>query len=200
MPHWINLSFYSTNKKVGHSNFIPRIKLPPKKPLQVTNQDNVKPKLIQEEEILPNSVFDYDAYDAQVFQLPTVPSARYEIVKLPISYLSFLFSLKIYIVIIIIIFFCSEVKTVGKLVYKKGSVAVDGPDPHKLTRKLSDPDIHHLVSGSPTASPIMSGSVHSTSLSIPIGSPSICSMRQCMLNVLIVKYEYIFISYYNFLF
>lgn len=31
MPHWINLSFYSTNKKVAYSNFIPRIKLPPRK-------------------------------------------------------------------------------------------------------------------------------------------------------------------------
>lgn len=31
MPHWINLSFYSTNKKVAYSTFIPRIKLPPKK-------------------------------------------------------------------------------------------------------------------------------------------------------------------------
>lgn len=30
MPHWINLSFYSTNKKVAYSNFIPRIKLPPR--------------------------------------------------------------------------------------------------------------------------------------------------------------------------
>lgn len=29
MPHWINLSFYSTNKKVAYSTFIPRIKLPP---------------------------------------------------------------------------------------------------------------------------------------------------------------------------
>lgn len=31
MPHWINLSFYSTNKKVAYSTFIPRIKLPPLK-------------------------------------------------------------------------------------------------------------------------------------------------------------------------
>lgn len=77
MPHWINLSFYSTNKKVGHSNFTPRIKLPPKRPLAVADPDLPKSgKLIQEEEILPNSVFDYDAYDAQVFQLPMVPSTR----------------------------------------------------------------------------------------------------------------------------
>lgn len=78
MPHWINLSFYSTNKKVSHSNFTPRIKLPPKRELPILGSDQtiVKSKLIQDEEILPNSVFDYDAYDAQVFQLPTVPSAR----------------------------------------------------------------------------------------------------------------------------
>lgn len=29
LPHWINLSFYSTNKKVAYSTFIPRIKLNP---------------------------------------------------------------------------------------------------------------------------------------------------------------------------
>ena len=76
MPHWINLSFYSTNKKIGHSNFTPRIKLPPKKPSPIIAQDLVKQKLIQDEETLPNSVFDYDAYDAQVFQLPTFPASR----------------------------------------------------------------------------------------------------------------------------
>lgn len=78
MPHWINLSFYSTNKKVAHSNFTPRIKLPPKRIVPVVSAEHglVKSKLIQDEESLPNSVFDYDAYDAQIFQLPTVPSAR----------------------------------------------------------------------------------------------------------------------------
>nr|CAI5845585.1 unnamed protein product [Callosobruchus analis] len=32
MPHWINLSFYSTNKKIPYSSFVPRIKLPPPLP------------------------------------------------------------------------------------------------------------------------------------------------------------------------
>lgn len=29
MPHWINLSFYSSSKRVGYSTFIPRIKMAP---------------------------------------------------------------------------------------------------------------------------------------------------------------------------
>ena len=29
MPHWINLSFYTTQRKIGYSSFVPRIKLPP---------------------------------------------------------------------------------------------------------------------------------------------------------------------------
>jgi hypothetical protein len=76
-------SFYSTNKKVAYSTFIPRIKLPPKRtkpspaynggPLQASTG---KSKLIQEDECMPNSLFDYDAYDAQVFQLPPVHATR----------------------------------------------------------------------------------------------------------------------------
>lgn len=74
-------SFYSTNKKVAYSTFIPRIKLPPKRtkpspayysgPLQAS-----KSKLIQEDECMPNSLFDYDAYDEKVFQLPPVHTTR----------------------------------------------------------------------------------------------------------------------------
>jgi hypothetical protein len=74
-------SFYSTNKKVAYSTFIPRIKLPPKrtKPLPACNGGPLqasKSKLIQEDECMPNSLFDYDAYDAQVFQLPPVHTTR----------------------------------------------------------------------------------------------------------------------------
>ncbi|KOB71213.1 DEP domain-containing protein 5 [Operophtera brumata] len=68
MPHWINLSFYSTNKKVAYSNFIPRIKLPPRKsqePLRKMYEDEKKGKLMKEDEYMHNSIFDYDAYDAQ---------------------------------------------------------------------------------------------------------------------------------------
>nr|XP_045624645.1 GATOR complex protein Iml1-like isoform X2 [Procambarus clarkii] len=76
MPHtWINLSFYSAKKKVGYGTFVPRIKLPPEKPKTLKRErfDALgKPcmKPVQET-ALPNSIFDYDAYDAQVFKLPT---------------------------------------------------------------------------------------------------------------------------------
>lgn len=78
MPHWINLSFYSTNKKIAYSNFIPRIKLPP---VDIETNSNSEPKedaaLLQEEECIHNSqFFDYDAYDAQVFTLPAVHETR----------------------------------------------------------------------------------------------------------------------------
>ncbi|XP_069956473.1 GATOR complex protein Iml1-like isoform X3 [Cherax quadricarinatus] len=76
MPHtWINLSFYSAKKKVGYGTFVPRIKLPPEK-LKTVKREKFdalsKPcmKPVQET-ALPNSIFDYDAYDAQVFKLPT---------------------------------------------------------------------------------------------------------------------------------
>ncbi|KAJ6644516.1 GATOR complex protein Iml1 [Pseudolycoriella hygida] len=76
MPHWINLSFYSTNKKVAYSTFIPRIKLPPlnSKKNSDENKDNKKFKLnddTQQQEYIHNSLFDYDAYDAQIFTIPS---------------------------------------------------------------------------------------------------------------------------------
>lgn len=84
MPHWINLSFYSTNKKVAYSTFIPRIKLPPLvQPQPVTNggehtddtdqQQQLATKLsgnTPATEYIHNSLFDYDAYDAQIFTIP----------------------------------------------------------------------------------------------------------------------------------
>ncbi|KAL1140271.1 hypothetical protein AAG570_000203, partial [Ranatra chinensis] len=80
MPHWINLSFYSSNKKVAYSNFIPRIKLPPRrsKPHQINSASNsVRTKtLYEDEEPFANSVVDYDAYDAQVFALPTAHTSK----------------------------------------------------------------------------------------------------------------------------
>lgn len=73
MPHWMNLSFYSTNKKVSYSNFIPRIKLPPPLPTNgCQKKDSPKTKLVAHEECIHNSFFDYDAYDAQIFQMPPV--------------------------------------------------------------------------------------------------------------------------------
>ncbi|KAK3862519.1 hypothetical protein Pcinc_031625, partial [Petrolisthes cinctipes] len=99
MPHtWINLSFYSTKKKIGYGSFVPRIKLPPERPgvrrgggerqdVGISsssggggggsNGNNTTKPCVHlaptttQETALPNSIFDYDAYDAQVFKLPT---------------------------------------------------------------------------------------------------------------------------------
>ncbi|EFN67807.1 DEP domain-containing protein 5 [Camponotus floridanus] len=79
MPHWINLSFYSTNKKIPHSTFIPRIKLPQRVSKHPDNEKlHCKARLLQEDprECLHNTLFDYDAYDAQVFQSPIVATSR----------------------------------------------------------------------------------------------------------------------------
>lgn len=70
MPHWINLSFYSTNKKIAYSNFVPRIKLPPPLPDGDVKKDSPRSKLLPEDEYIHNSFFDYDAYDAKIFQMP----------------------------------------------------------------------------------------------------------------------------------
>ncbi|XP_052847197.1 GATOR complex protein Iml1 isoform X3 [Drosophila gunungcola] len=78
LPHWINLSFYSTNKKIAYSSFIPRIKLP-LFGSQLTLYDDAGEGGEGEEneshflscnqsEYKHNSLFDYDAYDEQIFQ------------------------------------------------------------------------------------------------------------------------------------
>lgn len=77
---------------MAYSNFVPRIKLPPRR-VRTRSQssqsqsalgDTVAPpttpttskaKLV-DEEYFPESPFDYDAYDRQVFQLPTVHTTR----------------------------------------------------------------------------------------------------------------------------
>ncbi|XP_026277578.1 GATOR complex protein Iml1 isoform X3 [Frankliniella occidentalis] len=148
MPHWINLSFYSTNKKVAYSNFVPRIKLPPRTksvrtrshssqsqcaPGEVaalpTTPTTPKTKLV-DEEFFPESPFDYDAYDRQVFQMPTVHTTR----------------------------FSRQLQRASSR-HKKGSVTLDGgvsvsitgPGmqhlPKSIRRKISDPDIHHMNNG-----------------------------------------------------
>ncbi|KAK9511936.1 hypothetical protein O3M35_000495 [Rhynocoris fuscipes] len=75
MPHWINLSFYSSNKRVAYSDFIPRIKLPPKRnnisARSVSTDESVRSKTVQEDED-PLAMVDYDAYDSQVFTVPAV--------------------------------------------------------------------------------------------------------------------------------
>ncbi|XP_067645950.1 GATOR complex protein Iml1 isoform X6 [Eurosta solidaginis] len=74
LPHWINLSFYSTNKKVAYSNFIPRIKLPPTVANVSFNEEERESEKYflscDQSEYIHNSLFDYDAYDEQIFQPP----------------------------------------------------------------------------------------------------------------------------------
>lgn len=83
MPHWINLSFYSTNKKVAYSSFIPRIKLPPLRSpsdKEDENKENQRQKFSvdsHQSEYIHNSLFDYDAYDAQIFTLPSIHGTWY---------------------------------------------------------------------------------------------------------------------------
>ncbi|XP_043477241.1 GATOR complex protein Iml1 isoform X9 [Leptopilina heterotoma] len=126
MPHWINLSFYSTNKKIPHSTFIPRIKLPPK----VSKQPNENEKLMTKKllhqdskECLHNTLFDYDAYDAQVFQLPPIHTSRNEN-----------------------IFYFNSLQRVSNRTKKTSVACLETPNnlqALKLKRKMSDPDIHH---------------------------------------------------------
>lgn len=117
MPHWINLSFYSTNKKVAYSNFIPRIKLPPRKsqePLKKMYEDEHRGKLLKEDDY--NSIFDYDAYDAKVFQLPLAHSM------------------------------CVQKVTRSKKTSVAGLEGISRRSPPTSSlhhRKMSDPDIHH---------------------------------------------------------
>lgn len=149
MPHWINLSFYSTNKKISNSTFIPRIKLPQRvtKPCNENSNGKIpkdKAKLLQEEarEPLHNSFFDYDAYDAQVFQLPPHhtsslqrPSARTK---------------KTSVV-------CMETHNNAQAL-------------KLLKRKMSDPDIHFPLTDH--SSPLKPLASNSTSRSAAISIPS----------------------------
>ncbi|XP_029671147.1 GATOR complex protein Iml1 isoform X5 [Formica exsecta] len=119
MPHWINLSFYSTNKKIPHSTFIPRIKLPQKVSKHPADNEKLhcKARLLQEDprECLHNTLFDYDAYDAQVFQLPIVTTSSVQRITTRTKKTSVA---------------CLETHNNGHLL-------------KLLKRKMSDPDIHH---------------------------------------------------------
>ncbi|XP_011699595.1 PREDICTED: DEP domain-containing protein 5 isoform X9 [Wasmannia auropunctata] len=119
MPHWINLSFYSTNKKIPYSTFIPRIKLPQKMSKHIMDNGKLhcKTRLLQEDprECLHNTLFDYDAYDAQVFQLPTVHTSSVQRINTRRKKTSVV---------------CLETHNNGHLL-------------KLLKRKMSDPDIHH---------------------------------------------------------
>ncbi|KAK9890698.1 hypothetical protein WA026_012049 [Henosepilachna vigintioctopunctata] len=120
MPHWINLSFYSTNKKIPYSSFIPRIKLPP-----ISN--SIKKKPVTEDEYIHNSFFDYDAYDAQIFQMPPAHSVHeMHAVQNKLSH--------------------RYKKTSGSL--------LSGQEVAKSKRKLSDPDIQPKANSNARSEPI----------------------------------------------
>ncbi|KAK9298141.1 hypothetical protein QLX08_008454 [Tetragonisca angustula] len=147
MPHWINLSFYSTNKKIPYSTFIPRIKLPQRVSKQSMESGKLqcKSKLLQEDpnECLHNTLFDYDAYDAQVFQLPSVHTSSLQRVT---------------------------TRT------KKTSVASMETHNNAhilklLKRKMSDPDIHHP----PPESHSPPAATRSAAISIPSRTDDIAS-------------------------
>ncbi|XP_043673344.1 GATOR complex protein Iml1 isoform X9 [Vespula pensylvanica] len=141
MPHWINLSFYSTNKKIPYSTFIPRIKLPQKvsKHSMDNGRLNCKTKLLQEDprECLHNSLFDYDAYDAQVFQLPHVHTS-------------------------------SSLQRVTTRTKKTSVACIETHNNAHilklLKRKMSDPDIHHPP---PETHALIPAAGRSAAISIP---------------------------------
>ena len=69
MPHWINLSFYTTNRKIGYSSFQPRIKLPPLR-YGTLEEARVGCHIPRQAAPPPESPFGQDEHDAQVFVLP----------------------------------------------------------------------------------------------------------------------------------
>ena len=69
MPHWINLSFYTTPRKLGYSSFVPRIKLPPLRD-QARGAEAARVLVCHfppSDAPLPTSAFGYDEHDAAVF-------------------------------------------------------------------------------------------------------------------------------------
>ncbi|GAB0089616.1 GATOR complex protein Iml1 [Sergentomyia squamirostris] len=129
MPHWINLSFYSTNKKVAYSSFIPRIKLPPLRPDDDRGEDeeNQMLKFLPDNnnEYIHNSLFDYDAYDAQIFQIPPAQGTC-SLQRPPRTKKTSVPSLE------------------GYLATANNEWLSTSPR-QTIRRKMSDPDIHHGV-------------------------------------------------------
>lgn len=161
MPHWINLSFYSTNKKVAYSTFIPRIKLPPliKKSDDAYNEAMMK-KLKEEinffddtnPEYIHNSLYDYDAYDAQVFAHPSHGNSSLQ--RTPRTKKTSAPSLD---------GFANYSMSVTSA--KEWDFPVSTPKSHR--RKMSDPDIHHTSYNNiyETSSPTLKESVSQSALS-----------------------------------
>lgn len=176
MPHWINLSFYSTNKKVAYSTFIPRIKLPPLIKRNEETVDLVQMKKLKEEigffddantEYIHNSLFDYDAYDAQVFALPSHGTSSLQ--RMPRTKKTSVPSLD----------------GLGNYSTSVSSVKDwDFSTPKSHRRKMSDPDIHHTnynniyEGGSPT----MKESVSQSALSAGKQKKSIAKVTPLIRN------------------
>lgn len=159
MPHWINLSFYSTNKKVAYSTFIPRIKLPPFIKKNEEDVDMELMKKMKEEinfyddsntEYIHNSLFDYDAYDAQVFALPSHGTSSLQRSNRPKK---------------------SSVTGMDGTAYSTSVSSAkdwDFATPKGVRRKMSDPDIHHAHYDNiyENNSPILKESVSQSTLSL----------------------------------
>ncbi|XP_077271177.1 GATOR complex protein Iml1 isoform X8 [Temnothorax americanus] len=98
---------------------VPLLKLPQKVSKHLTDNEKLhcKTRLLQEDprECLHNTLFDYDAYDAQVFQLPTVHTSSVQRINTRRKKTSVV---------------CLETHNNGHLL-------------KLLKRKMSDPDIHH---------------------------------------------------------
>lgn len=160
MPHWINLSFYSTNKKVAYSTFIPRIKLPPLIKKNEEAMDKAQIKKLKEEisfyddtntEYIHNSLFDYDAYDAKVFAMPNHGTSSLQ--RTPRTKKTSVPSLD------------------GLGNYSTSVTSVrdwDIPVGRGHRRKMSDPDIHHTNYNNiyENSSPTLKESVSQSALSM----------------------------------
>uniref|UniRef100_A0ABK9MU85 DEP domain-containing protein n=1 Tax=Glossina morsitans morsitans TaxID=37546 RepID=A0ABK9MU85_GLOMM len=151
LPHWINLSFYSTNKKIAYSNFIPRIKLPAmiaNAPINMNySSENEKNFLsCNQSEYIHNSLFDYEAYDDQIFQAPPAQE-RYSSLQHVIRAKK------------------TSVPSLETYAYQNNDW--ENFTPIKLPtlrRKMSDPDIHHGTSG------ILAAMTEATNLSESLAS------------------------------
>ncbi|XP_034484120.1 GATOR complex protein Iml1 isoform X2 [Drosophila innubila] len=130
LPHWINLSFYSTNKKIAYSSFIPRIKLPILSSVDESDVEENERNFLScnQSEYIHNSLFDYDAYDEQIFQpLPAQSTCSLQRVVRAKK---------------------TSVPSFETYAYRNNDW--ENLTPTKipsLRRKMSDPDIHHGTSG-----------------------------------------------------
>ncbi|KAL7732777.1 hypothetical protein ACLKA6_005917 [Drosophila palustris] len=147
LPHWINLSFYSTNKKIAYSNFIPRIKLPILTSVDEADVEENERNFLScnQSEYIHNSLFDYDAYDEQIFQpLPAQSTCSLQRVVRAKK---------------------TSVPSFETYAYRNNDW--ENLTPTKipsLRRKMSDPDIHHATSG------MLAGLTDSTNLSESLAS------------------------------